>query len=84
MDLQGKLHEALEGLLTLEKTARLAEDVTASKASCSAILDACYQAKEWKLLEEQVVLLAKRRGQLKQVRLYGQHTMLAHCVHMVA
>eukprot|EP00877_Chromochloris_zofingiensis_P012276 jgi/Chrzof1/7301/Cz02g18120.t1 len=64
---QGKLHEALEGLLTLEKTARLAEDVTASKASCSAILDACYQAKEWKLLEEQVVLLAKRRGQLKQV-----------------
>lgn len=66
--MQGKLHEALEGLLNLEKTARQAEDIAALRASCSAILTACYDAKEWKLLEEHVVLLSKRRGQMRQVR----------------
>jgi 26S proteasome regulatory subunit N5 len=54
-------------LLNLEKTARLAEDITASKLSCTTILTVCFEAKDWKLLEENVVLLAKRRGQLKQV-----------------
>lgn len=64
---QGKLHEALEGLLNLEKVARQAEDISALRASCSAILTACFNAREWKLLEEHVVLLSKRRGQLRQV-----------------
>lgn len=63
---QGQLHAALEGLLGLEKTSRLAEDITATKACCTAILDLCYQAKDWKLLEEQVLVLTKRRSQLKQ------------------
>lgn len=64
--------QCLEGLLNLEKTARVAEDVTASKAACSAILEVCYKAKNWKLLEEHIVLLSKRRGQLKQVRIAQQ------------
>ena len=64
---QGQLHAALEGLLGLEKMSRLAEDITAAKASCSAILDLCYAAKDWKLLEEHVSVLTKRRSQLKQV-----------------
>ncbi|GBF93932.1 26S proteasome non-ATPase regulatory subunit 12-like [Raphidocelis subcapitata] len=64
---KGKLHEALEGLLNLEKTARQAEDIAALRAACSAVLAACYSAKEWKLLEENIVLLSKRRGQLRQV-----------------
>lgn len=63
----GKLHAALEGLLNLEKAARVAEDIAASRAACSAIVEACYDAKDWKLLEEHVVLLSKRRGQLRQV-----------------
>jgi len=67
---QGKLHEALQGLLNLEKTGRLAEDVTATKAACAAILEACRQAKEWKLMEEQIMVLSKRRSQLKQVRVW--------------
>jgi 26S proteasome regulatory subunit N5 len=46
----------------------VAEDVTASKAACAAIIDVCYVSKDWKLLEEHIVLLSKRRGQLKQVR----------------
>jgi hypothetical protein len=65
----GKLAIGLEALLALEKTARVAEDVTASKAACGAVLTACYAARDWKLLEEHIVLLTKRRGQLKQVRL---------------
>jgi len=65
--MQGKLHEALQGMLNLEKVGRLAEDVTATKAACSAILEACHQTKEWRLMEEQIMVLAKRRSQLKQV-----------------
>lgn len=65
---QGKLHEALEGLLNLEKAARQAEDIAALRAACGAVLSACFDAAEWKLLEENVVLLSKRRGQLRQVR----------------
>lgn len=65
--LQGHLHKALESLLNLEKSSRLAEDVTATKAACAAILEVAFEAKEWKLLEENILLLAKRRSQLKQV-----------------
>jgi 26S proteasome regulatory subunit N5 len=69
--LQGDLTRSLEGLLNLEKQARVAEDVTASKAACSAVLEVCHKAKDLKQLEEHIVLLAKRRGQLKQVRVCG-------------
>lgn len=71
--MQGKLHEALEGLLNLEKMSRLAEDITATKACCSAVLLICFEAKDWKLLEEQIMLLSKRRSQLKQV---GAHALI--------
>lgn len=65
---QGKVAEAVEGLLNLEKAARQGEDITATKATCSAVLEVCFEAKQWKLLEENVMLLSKRRSQLKQVR----------------
>lgn len=63
---QGSLTSAVEGLLNLEKTARLAEDVTATKACCCAVLECCYTAGDWKLLDENIVALSKRRAQLKQ------------------
>jgi 26S proteasome regulatory subunit N5 len=69
--------QCLEGLLNLEKTARVAEDVTASKAACHAVLEVCFKAKDWKLLEEHIVLLSKRRGQLKQVTTNTCHQYLA-------
>jgi hypothetical protein len=65
---QGKLNESVEALLNLEKMARQGEDITATKATCSAILEVCFEAKQWKLLEENILLLSKRRSQLKQVR----------------
>lgn len=63
---QGKVEVALDALLNLEKSSRLAEDITATKACCSAILSVCFTAKKWKLLEEQIMCLSKRRSQLKQ------------------
>lgn len=60
----------------------MAEDVTASKAACSAVLDVCFKAKDWKLLEEHIVLLSKRRGQLKQASSRGREkkgSKMANC-----
>ena len=34
---------------------------------CKAILDVLYDAKDWQQLNEHILLLAKRRSQLKQV-----------------
>ncbi|KXZ45928.1 hypothetical protein GPECTOR_49g512 [Gonium pectorale] len=63
---KGQRAQAIEGLLNLEKSSRLAEDVVATKACCSAILDLCHDARDWRALEENVMLLTKRRSQLKQ------------------
>ena len=65
--LQGQLHAALEGLLNVEKQQRLAEHITGTKLACLAIIEVLYSAKDWKLLNEHILLLAKRRSQLKQV-----------------
>uniref|UniRef100_A0A061QT58 26S proteasome regulatory subunit N5 n=1 Tax=Tetraselmis sp. GSL018 TaxID=582737 RepID=A0A061QT58_9CHLO len=67
MTSKGSFSEALENLLNLEKVHRLAEDSQATKMCCQAILEACFNAKDWKLLNEHIILLAKRRAQLKQV-----------------
>mmetsp|Transcript_35851 Transcript_35851/g.101471 ORF Transcript_35851/g.101471 Transcript_35851/m.101471 type:complete len:489 (-) Transcript_35851:103-1569(-) len=64
---QGSVSDALEGLLNLEKVQRLTENSRSTKLCCKAILEICFDAKDWKLLNEHVVLLAKRRAQLKQV-----------------
>lgn len=64
---QGNLTACLETLLSLEKQHRLGEDVTATKICCNAIIETLFLAKEWKLLNEHILLLAKRRSQLKQV-----------------
>jgi hypothetical protein len=64
---QGSVADALEGLLALEKAQRLAENSRSTKLCCQAILEVCFDARDWKLINEHVVLLAKRRSQLKQV-----------------
>ncbi|CAL5228222.1 g11312 [Coccomyxa viridis] len=64
--LEGNLTACLETLLSLEKQHRLGEDVTATKICCNAIVETLFLAKEWKLLNEHILLLAKRRSQLKQ------------------
>ena len=65
---QGRLPEALECLLALEKQRRLAEDVTGTRLACCAVLDVLFAARDWRGLNEHILLLAKRRSQLKQAR----------------
>lgn len=46
---------------------RLAGEVADTKKAASEILQLCFEARAWKTLNDQIVLLSKRRGQLKQV-----------------
>lgn len=57
----------IEQLLNVEKQMRLAGDVTGTKKAVTDILQLCFEARAWKTLNEQIVVLSKRRGQLKQV-----------------
>lgn len=63
---QGKLQEAVDGLLAVEKAGRTAEDFSTTSLACTTILELLYSASEWKQLMEMIQLLSKRRSQLKQ------------------
>jgi len=45
---------------------RLAENVAGTRKAATEILKLCFEAKDWKLLNEQILNLSKKRGQLKQ------------------
>jgi 26S proteasome regulatory subunit N5 len=59
----GDVERACEMLLTLEKQARLANDVATLKEVVAALLTLCAQHKRWELLKDHVALLSKRRAQ---------------------
>ena len=61
------LDAAIDALLNVEKQARLAGDVAGTKKAVIDIVELCYKARAWKTLNDQIILLSKRRGQLKQV-----------------
>lgn len=58
----------IEQLLNAEKHARLAGDVAATRNAATEILRLCFEARAWNTLNDQIVLLTKRRGQHRQVR----------------
>jgi len=62
----GKLNEALENLLTLEKQCRLSNDVDSVCRIVTSIVTLLKNKPDWKLLNEHILLLAKRRGQHKK------------------
>ncbi|CAO3652964.1 unnamed protein product [Mucor hiemalis] len=62
---QGKLNEALEKLLSIEKQARNAANRASTGRILVQVVKLCYEAKDWKLLNEEIVLLSKKHGQLK-------------------
>ncbi len=78
--MQGKYSEAVESLLGLEKQSRLAEDITSTKMCCKAILEVLFDAGDWQQLNEHILLLAKRRSQLKQVSGQGNATSCLLCL----
>ncbi|CAE8656918.1 unnamed protein product, partial [Polarella glacialis] len=62
----GRLEEAVEEMLVLEKKTRTSCDgISTAKILCK-ICQLYYDAKEWAKLKEQIVTLAKKRGQLKR------------------
>ncbi|KGN62104.1 26S proteasome non-ATPase regulatory subunit 12 homolog A [Cucumis sativus] len=66
MEGERNLEEAIEQLLNVEKQMRLAGDVAGTKKAATDILQLCFEAKAWRTLNDQIMLLSKRRGQLKQ------------------
>ena len=63
----GSLAEAVEAALLLEKQQRLSADLGGTKRCATAILHMCFEKRDWDALLDNVVLLSKRRAQLKQV-----------------
>jgi len=62
----GKLQEALDILLSLEKQARTGSDTHSTGRILVAIANLCFEAKNWTALNDNIVLLTKRRSQIKQ------------------
>lgn len=57
----------IEALLNVEKQMRQVGDVAETRKAVTDILQLCFDAGAWTMLNEQIVLISKRRGQLKQV-----------------
>ncbi|CAM8915805.1 unnamed protein product [Rhodiola kirilowii] len=62
----GDLEAKVEALLNVEKQARNSGDVAGTKKAATDILQLCFEAGAWKALNDQIIVLSKRRGQLKQ------------------
>jgi len=62
----GRLEEAVEQLLNLEKKTRQASDgISTAKLVCK-VCQLYYDGKEWSKLKEHIVMLTKKRSQLKR------------------
>ncbi|KAL4240432.1 26S proteasome non-ATPase regulatory subunit 12 [Mactra antiquata] len=63
---QGKLTDALDILLTLEKQTRTGADTHSLSRVLETVVRLCFETKNWEALNENIVLLTKKRGQIKQ------------------
>lgn len=61
----GDLRGAIDGLLPLEKKARIASDSKSTARLCEAIVQLCFDAGDWNVMCESIIMLTKRRGALK-------------------
>lgn len=52
----------------LPSTFAQASDMVSTSRILVAVVQMCYEAKDWDALNENIMLLTKRRSQLKQVR----------------
>lgn len=62
----GRLDEAVEDILTLEKKTRGASDGISTSKLLVHICKLFYEANEWSKLREHIVMMSKKRGQLKR------------------
>ncbi|KAJ8888512.1 hypothetical protein PR048_008003 [Dryococelus australis] len=66
MSSEGKMHDALDILLSLEKQTRTGADMISTGRVLVAIVQICFEAKNWNALNEHILMLSRRRSQLKQ------------------
>lgn len=62
----GQTQPALDKLLALEKQTRQSSDLPSTSRLIVTIVTICKNSGDWSLLNEQVLLLSKKHGQLKQ------------------
>ncbi|CAK7271579.1 proteasome regulatory particle subunit [Sporothrix epigloea] len=60
------VREAIDKLALLEKQTRQASDLASTSKILVAVMTICKNAGDWSLLNDQVLLLSKKHGQLKQ------------------
>ncbi|KAK6433298.1 proteasome regulatory particle subunit [Oleoguttula sp. CCFEE 5521] len=63
---EGHIQAAVDKLLGLEKQTRQASDLASTSRLLVAIVTICKEGKDWSLLNEQILVLSKKHGQLKQ------------------
>eukprot|EP01027_Heterolobosea_sp_BB2_P028110 GEZU01044044.1.p1 GENE.GEZU01044044.1~~GEZU01044044.1.p1 ORF type:complete len:446 (-),score=167.70 GEZU01044044.1:104-1441(-) len=61
----GRLFDAVEHLLSLEKQTRLGNDTKSTGTLAVEVVKMCAEAGDWKALNNYVVIISKRRAQLK-------------------
>ncbi|KAF9927413.1 26S proteasome non-ATPase regulatory subunit 12 [Linnemannia zychae] len=62
----GQITKAFEQLLVLEKQTRSSADLASSTRVLKKFIQLTFEAQDWKLMQEYIVLLSKKHGQLKQ------------------
>lgn len=62
---EGRVQEAVESLMTLEKQTRTGADAHSTSRVLVAIVEICYDAGDWTLMNESIVTLTKKRSQIK-------------------
>ncbi|KAF2368443.1 Proteasome component (PCI) domain [Trinorchestia longiramus] len=62
---EGKLTEAIESLMALEKQTRTGGDAHSTSRVLVAIVEISFKAGKWDLLNENIVILTKKRSQIK-------------------
>ncbi|XP_013143060.1 PREDICTED: 26S proteasome non-ATPase regulatory subunit 12 [Papilio polytes] len=62
----GRVQEAIDQLLALEKQTRTGADMASTARILVTIVQIWFEAKNWPALNDHIVLLSKRRSQLKQ------------------
>lgn len=63
---EGKLIEAVDLLLPLEKKSRIAADMKSTSRILVHVVEMCFANSDWDKMAEYIVVFMKRRGQLKK------------------
>merc|ERR1712198_257214 len=75
----GQVHQAVEMLMALEMQTRTGADAHSTSRVLVALVEICFAAGEWNLMNETIVTLTKKRSQIKM----GVTKMVQKCCEYV-